>query len=105
MFQIIKPIINKNFFSAFHLYVIKTNTNDKFKLRDKIFKKLIKSNFRVNVHYIPVHTHPFYKRLGFKMSQFPVSLIYYKSAISIPIFPYLKITDQNRIVKIIKSFF
>ena len=99
-FQI--PIIDRNYYSAFHLYIIKIK---RLGLRNKIFNKLIKSNFKVNIHYIPVHTHPFYKKLGFKKNQFSESINYYKSAISIPIFPHLKIKDQNRIIKIIKSFF
>ena len=102
---LIKPIINKNYYSAFHLYIIKINTKNSFVLRDRIFNKLLKSNFKVNIHYIPVHTHPYYKKLGFKKNQFNDSLKYYKTAISIPIFPDLRKKDQNRIIQIIKSFF
>ena len=102
---ILQPSNNKNYYSAFHLYIIKINTKNRFNLRDKIFNKLLKSNYKVNIHYIPVHTHPYFKKLGFKKSEFKESLNYYKSAISIPIFPDLNTKDLNRIIKIIKSFF
>ena len=52
----IRPLFDKNYYSAFHLYIIKINTKNRFNLRNKIFNKLFKSNFKVNIHYIPVHT-------------------------------------------------
>ena len=49
----------------------------------------------MNVHYIPVHTQPFYqKNFGFKYGDFPKSERYYEEAISLPIFP--KLTDEEQ---------
>ena len=63
-----------------------------------------KNGLFVNLHYIPIHLHPFYKKLGFKTGMFPVAEKYYKEAISIPIFPNLKIKQQKKIVNIIKKY-
>ena len=48
----------------------------------------------VNVHYIPIHTQPYYQARGFKVGDFPNSERYYERAISIPLFPAL--TDQQQ---------
>ena len=57
----------------------------------------------MNLHYIPIHYHPFFKKLGFKKGQFPEAEKYYKEAISIPIFPKLKQNELNYIVKTITT--
>ena len=53
----------------------------------------------MNVHYIPVHFHPFYEQLGFSRGQFPISESYYKSAISLPLFPGLTEEEQDYVVE------
>ena len=44
----------------------------------------------VNVHYIPVHFHPYYRKLGFKSGDFPAAEKYYLEAMTLPIYPKLK---------------
>jgi dTDP-4-amino-4,6-dideoxygalactose transaminase len=53
----------------------------------------------VNVHYIPVHTQPFYQNLGFKKGDFPVSEAYYEKAMSLPLFPDIKDNEQEKVIK------
>jgi len=48
----------------------------------------------VNVHYIPIHTQPYYEQLGFKRGDFPASERYYDRALSIPLFPALTSEQQ-----------
>ena len=69
------------------------------------FNYLRSKKLDVNLHYLPIHLHPFYRKLGFKKKQFPVSEGYSESAISIPIYPNLKKKDQIKVINIIKSFF
>ena len=52
----------------------------------------------VNVHYIPVHLQPWYRRLGFGPGQFPQAEAYYAGAISLPLFPTLREDEQDRVV-------
>ena len=59
----------------------------------------------MNIHYLPIHLQPFYRKLGFKTNQFPNAEEYSKTAISIPIYPNLRKKELVYIVKIIKSFF
>jgi dTDP-4-amino-4,6-dideoxygalactose transaminase len=57
------------------------------------------------LHYIPVHTHPYFKSLGFKKGDFPVSENYYKRAISLPMYPTLLDVEQDLVIKSIKEYF
>ena len=58
-----------------------------------------KNNIGVNVHYIPIHLQPFYKRLNFKKGDFPVAEAYYDSAISIPLYPNIGQVSLNKVAR------
>lgn len=91
--------------SSWHLYVVNFDdpSKDLKDIRNIIYKDLVKNGYGVNVHYIPIHFHPFYRKLGFNIGDFPNSERYYKTALSLPIFPNFKEKDQKNVVKIIKS--
>lgn len=57
----------------------------------------------VNVHYKPVHTQPYYKDLGFKSGDFPISESYYSEAISLPMFHLMTYEEQDRVVAVLKE--
>ena len=65
--------------------------------------KLRENGLGVNLHYIPVHTQPYYKDLGFEMGQYPESEKYYKEAISIPLFHTMTITQQDEVISVLKK--
>ena len=101
---LILPKIKKNVQSSFHLYVIKVK--DKYlSTHKKLFNYLRKNRVNVNLHYIPVHLHPYYRKMGFKTGDFINSEKHAKSAISIPIYP--KLTDKNlfKISNLINKFY
>ncbi|APD95387.1 UDP-4-amino-4,6-dideoxy-N-acetyl-beta-L-altrosamine transaminase [Alteromonas mediterranea] len=79
--------------SSLHLYPIRLKLSDISKSRSEVFKYLKDKGVGVNVHYIPVHTQPYYQKMGFKKGMFPESERYYDSAISLPL--YQDITDDN----------
>ena len=85
-------------YSALHLYVIQVDE----KKHRLIFDGLRKENIGVNLHYIPVHTQPYYQNLGFDWGDFPHAENYYKRSISLPIFPTLKEEEQNYIIQKLK---
>ena len=88
--------------SAVHLGIIKLNTDDPEEHK-KIFKNMRMKNIGVQLHYIPIHTHPFYKKLGFKYGDFPQSEIYAKKAMSLPLFPGLKKRNQIKVINYLKD--
>lgn len=85
-------------YSSFHLYVIRIKLQEITKTRYQVFNELRDANIGVNVHYIPVHTQPFYQKLGFKDGDFPESEEYYQQAISLPIFYDLSEESQDHII-------
>jgi dTDP-4-amino-4,6-dideoxygalactose transaminase len=86
-------------YSAFHLYVIRLKLNEIKKTRKEVFEFLRKKEIGVNVHYIPVHTQPYYRNLGFSYGQFPESERYYNEVITLPLYSFMTVNEQNRVIE------
>lgn len=86
-------------YSGWHLYVIRVAA-EKHRV---IFEGLRAEGVGVNLHYIPVHTQPYYKRMGFRPGDFPQAEAYYAEAISLPMFPTLTPADQDRVVAVLSG--
>ena len=84
--------------SALHLYPIQVDPARSPLNRRQLFDGLRAAGIGVNVHYIPVHTQPFYRRLGFKPGDFPAAEAYYAQALSLPMFPTLTDAQQGEVV-------
>ena len=95
--------LSDDIYSAYHLFVINLQDHDHIKSRQRIFVDLREAGIGVNVHYIPVHLHPFYKEMGFTSGDFPFAEKYYQSAITLPMFPTLTINNQDYVVKKLKE--
>ncbi len=93
------PQINTDYYSAYHLYVITLKLDELNKTHEQIFNGLKKRGLGINIHYIPVHLHPFYRRMGFKEGDFIEAEKYSKSAISIPLHPQLSLDQQDFVIK------
>ena len=74
-----------------------------FPLSLNFFNELRKKKYYVNVHYIPVFYHPIFKR-KFNLKQFPNAINYYERAISLPLYPGLKLQEIDKVIKIINKF-
>ena len=98
------PKKTKNIYSSFHLYVVKLKEKYQ-KYHESLFNHLRKNKINVNVHYIPVHLHPFYRKLGFKKGDFKISEKHAQTSISIPIYPGLKLKEIKKISRLINNFF
>jgi UDP-4-amino-4,6-dideoxy-N-acetyl-beta-L-altrosamine transaminase len=99
---IIKPYQDNDSYSALHLYPIQIDLNKVSKNREQIFNVLIKSGIGVNVHYIPIHTQPYYFQFGFSEGDFPNSESYYSRAISIPLFHTMTAEQQIKVLDELK---
>lgn len=80
--------------SAWHLYVVRVAAER----HSEVFGALRAEGIGVNVHYIPVHTQPYYRTMGFVAGQFPNAEAYYAEAISIPLYAGMTDADQDRVV-------
>ena len=94
--------INKDDYCSYHLFVVMVKES----LRNVIFKKLREEGFFVNLHYMPIYKHDYYKKKFLINSKnYPNAEKYYKTAISIPNFYGLKLKSVNKVVKIINNFY
>jgi UDP-4-amino-4,6-dideoxy-N-acetyl-beta-L-altrosamine transaminase len=84
--------------SGLHLYVIRLQLERIARSHREVFDALREQGIGVNLHYIPVHTQPYYRAFGFADGDFPESERYYAEAISLPMFPALSDADQDRVV-------
>lgn len=85
-------------YSGLHLYVIRLQLDKINKTHRKVFEELREAGIGVNLHYIPVHTQPYYQNMGFKKGDFPEAERYYQEAISLPLFPELSQQEQDFVV-------
>jgi len=93
------PYMHPETYSAFHLYVVRLKLDKIKKTRKEVFESLRKNGIGVNVHYIPVHTQPYYRRLGFSYGQFPEAEKYYEEAITLPLYPSMTEMEQNMVIE------
>jgi UDP-4-amino-4,6-dideoxy-N-acetyl-beta-L-altrosamine transaminase len=96
---IIKPFQLPECYSSLHLYPIQIDD----KSRKYVFNELRGAGIGVNVHYIPIHTQPYYKNIGFKEGDFPNSEAYYGRTISLPLYQGLEFKLQNKIIDTINK--
>lgn len=89
--------------SAWHLYAVEIDKQRSKLSRAELFAALRAANIGVNVHYIPIHTQPYYQRLGFCVGDFPAAEAYYAQAISLPLFPSLSDEQQDRVVQVLRE--
>jgi len=96
---IILPKVRKDVSPAWHLYPIRFDQSYYRAGRSEIFAALRAENIGVNVHYIPVHTHPFYrKRFGFNGGEYPVAEAAYETLISLPMFHGMTNRDAEDVI-------
>jgi perosamine synthetase len=85
--------------SAWHLFVIHVD----LRARDRVFKALRAAGIGVQVHYLPVYLHPYYRDLGYKAGLCPKTEEFSSSAISIPLFPEITKEQQDYVAKTLRD--
>jgi UDP-4-amino-4,6-dideoxy-N-acetyl-beta-L-altrosamine transaminase len=85
--------------SAWHLYVVRLQTEQIELSHREVFEALRAAGIGVNLHYIPVHLQPYYRELGFKPGDFPEAERYYAQAISLPVFPAMSDVQQDYVIE------
>lgn len=84
---------------AYHLYLIQTEQ------RLELFNFLRQNRIFAQVHYIPLHTMPYYRKLGFRIGQFPISERVYNRLISLPMYHGLLEMEQMYVIERLNSFY
>ncbi|MDO3377981.1 UDP-4-amino-4,6-dideoxy-N-acetyl-beta-L-altrosamine transaminase [Geoalkalibacter halelectricus] len=92
------PQFNPETRSACHLYIIRLQLDQILVSHRAVFEELRTQGIGVNLHYIPVHTQPYYRTMGFAPGDFPQAEKYYTEAMSLPLFPGMSDQQQDRVV-------
>ena len=101
--SVIQPLsIKKHALHAYHLYVIKLNLKALGLSRKKLFQKMRNKGIGANVHYIPAHLHPYYrKNFGTYSNLCPIAEKVYEQIISIPIYPGMTDKDIKKVINVL----
>ena len=84
---------------SYHLYIIQTIK------RAELYQYLKNNGVNTQVHYIPIHFHPYYRnKYGYKRNSFPIAEKYYENALSLPLYPMLTDMEQQKIIDLVKKF-
>jgi dTDP-4-amino-4,6-dideoxygalactose transaminase len=102
-FPLVLPWQHPDTNSAWHLYVVQVDASRTKQTRRAVFEHLRANQIGVQVHYIPVHTQPYYQALGFAEGDFPVAEAYYAQAISLPLYADLTDDQQDRVVQTLRE--
>ncbi|KKI99124.1 UDP-4-amino-4,6-dideoxy-N-acetyl-beta-L-altrosamine transaminase [Prochlorothrix hollandica] len=89
--------------SSWHLYIIRLQLAKIERSHHQIFEALREAKIGVNLHYIPVHTQPYYQQMGFTWGDFPVAEQYYREAISLPLYYGLTEAKQDRVIQTLRE--
>ena len=98
---LLRPFQHPDTYSAFHLYVVQVDVNHSPLDRRALLDYLRKAGIGVNVHYIPVHTHPYYRKINSSKMQFIEAENYYANAITLPLFFGLQESQQCEIIEVL----
>lgn len=97
------PYQNPDTDSSWHLYIVSVDFNKIKKTKKQIFAEMKAKGVCLNLHYIPVHTQPYFQNLGFKNGDFPVSEKYYEEAFTLPLYYSLTDEQQEYVVSALKE--
>lgn len=101
---VIVPAVRPDVNPAWHLYPIQIDPQTLRTDRADIFRALRAENIGVNVHYIPVHLHPYYReRFGFKGGEFPIAEHAYSRLISLPMFHGMSDRDTDDVIEAVRK--
>jgi perosamine synthetase len=101
---VIPPAVRPEASPAWHLYSIRLDLSKLSTERAQVFRALRAENIGVNVHYIPVHLHPYYRdRFGYRGGEYPVAEDAYERLISLPMFHGMNDGDVEDVIRAVRK--
>lgn len=100
---VVTPVRHEDCHSAFHLYVIRLRLDRVKAGHREVFERLREAGIGVNLHYIPVFRQPYYAAQGLDAGDFPESEAYYAEAITLPLYPALRDSEQTQVVEALRA--
>jgi len=89
--------------SSWHLYIVRLKLDEISRTKKEVFEFMREQGIGVNLHYIPIYNHPYYRSLGLSDKDFPNAGQYYRQAMTIPIYPNMTEEQQALVVSALKS--
>jgi len=98
-FPVKTPYVMEGADPSWHIYIVRIDFANVTKTRQEIFAEMAQKGVALNLHYIPVHTQPYYEALGHRPEECPNAMDYYREALTLPLYPGLTDDEQDQVVE------
>ena len=88
---------------SWHLYIVRIDFDRVHKTKQQIFTEMRARGIALNLHYIPVHTQPYYEALGFHAEDCPAAMEYYREALTLPLYPCMTDAEQEMAARALRE--
>ena len=95
---LVTPHVMSDSVPSWHIYIVRVDFSCVKRTKQEIFEKMRERGVTLNLHYIPVHTQPYYEQLGHRSEECPEAMKYYEEAMTLPLYYDLTDEEQNMIV-------
>ena len=102
-YPVMIPAKDPDNYSGLHLYIIRLQLEQIRTSKKQVYESIRDQGIGLNVHYIPIYSQPYYQRMGFEMKDFPEANQFYAEAISLPMYPGLTETQQDKVVNALRE--
>lgn len=104
LFNVRIPFESEGLDSCFHLYILQINFSAVGLSRTCVMESLRSKGVGSQVHYIPVHTQPWYQKMyGYRWGEYPVAEAYYENTLTLPLYPKMNETDVKHVIESVKE--
>ena len=97
------PFVLKEAQPSWHLYIVRIDFDRVRKTKQQIFAEMRARGIALNLHYIPVHTQPYYEALGFRAEDCPAAVEYYREALTLPLYPCMTDAEQEMAARALRE--
>lgn len=97
------PFVLEEAQPSWHLYIVRIDFDRVRKTKQQIFAEMREKGVALNLHYIPVHTQPYYEALGFRAEDCPAAVEYYREALTLPLYPCMTDAEQEMAARALRE--
>jgi UDP-4-keto-6-deoxy-N-acetylglucosamine 4-aminotransferase len=102
-FPVKTPYVMEGADPSWHLYIVRIDFANVTKTKQEIFAEMAEKGIALNLHYIPVHTQPYYEAFGHRPEECPNAMDYYREALTLPLYPELMDSEQDQVVEALRE--
>lgn len=102
-FPVKTPYVMEGADPSWHLYIVRIDFANVTKTKQEIFAEMAQKGVALNLHYIPVHTQPYYEALGHRPEECPNAMDYYREALTLPLYPGLTDDEQDQVIEALRE--